>query len=514
MPPNIPKNVRRALRRLGGQPTLQGAILNSHTHNWSDIIIDISKDMLAFLIKNIGAAVENNDAVRKIQAILQAVFTTHGDVLFRGATEAQRLAPAEGAGLWVLRSHGPGVDPSWQDILPEIIYITEGPNRIIILPPLFIPIPTISVQAIASAGGGVEITPPPLNIADAIPSISVQAIASEGGGVVITPADLVIPIPTVSAVASPISSGAVGAAIADDGGVQTNETTPANEAAIAIKENYTTGDDGAQSVNNIVREAQTFTPAVAQTLESIKLKLYRVGTPSNSIIHIAFTDGAGHPDTALPYTPYAKIDFDGNAVTTDPAGAWYEFTFPSVDTPRPVALKAGQQYALILKSQNGGLYWRCDTTSPTYSGGRREVTIDAATTWTSDASRDFMFETWGKLCDMTLLPAAPAVNDAYYFGLASLWDWLSLYIPHNGQGTWTITWEYWDGAVWAAIPNAYDTSSGFRIDDWHSVAFPRPSDWALLTIQGLNLYWIRARVSAFTSMGTQPLGTQAWIGVH
>ncbi len=116
--------------------------------------------------------------------------------------------------------------------------------------------------------------------------------------------------------------------------------------------------------------------------------------------------------------------------------------------------------------------------------------------------------------DMTLLPATPAVNDAYYFGLSTKWNWLVLEIGPAGAGTWTITWEYWNGSNWVALPGVYDTSNGFRNGGTHSVGFHQPADWATSSIMLMDLYWIRARVSAYTSVTTQPLGTQAWIGSH
>ena len=98
--------------------------------------------------------------------------------------------------------------------------------------------------------------------------------------------------------------------------------------------------------------------------------------------------------------------------------------------------------------------------------------------------------------DMTLLPADPAVDDAYYFGLSDPWDWLSLNIGIAGVGTWTIVWEYYNGATWTALPYAYDTSDGFHNSGKHSVTFRRPGDWATSSIMLINLYWVRARVSS------------------
>ena len=115
--------------------------------------------------------------------------------------------------------------------------------------------------------------------------------------------------------------------------------------------------------------------------------------------------------------------------------------------------------------------------------------------------------------DMTLLPAVPAVNDAYYFGYSAPWDWLRSNIGTAGTGTWTIVWEYWNGAAWATLPDTVDGTSHFGNAGEREVTFTRPTDWAMTTILTMSLYWIRARVSSYTSITTQPKGTQAWIWV-
>jgi hypothetical protein len=116
--------------------------------------------------------------------------------------------------------------------------------------------------------------------------------------------------------------------------------------------------------------------------------------------------------------------------------------------------------------------------------------------------------------DMTLLPAAPAVNDAYYFGYSAPWDWLRLNIGTAGAGIWTLAWEYWNGAAWAELPGVVDGTSHFGNSGENEVTFTRPGDWATTDVGGiLGLYWIRARVSAYSSITTQPLGSQAWIWV-
>lgn len=113
--------------------------------------------------------------------------------------------------------------------------------------------------------------------------------------------------------------------------------------------------------------------------------------------------------------------------------------------------------------------------------------------------------------DMTLLPAAPALNDAYYFGSLIQWDNLLLNIGINGSGVWTITWEYWNGA-WVALAVVTDGINNFRGGAGiKTLTFTRPGDWALTNVAAVgNMYWIRAIVSAYTSIVTQPKGTQAW----
>lgn len=115
--------------------------------------------------------------------------------------------------------------------------------------------------------------------------------------------------------------------------------------------------------------------------------------------------------------------------------------------------------------------------------------------------------------DMTLLPAGPAVGDAYDFGFMNKFSVARLNVSTPGVGVWTITWKYWNGAAWADLSGVDDGTSGFTVGGTNDVSFTVPGDWALTTIQGMNLYWIRAEVTAYTSITTQPLGAQAWVKV-
>lgn len=115
--------------------------------------------------------------------------------------------------------------------------------------------------------------------------------------------------------------------------------------------------------------------------------------------------------------------------------------------------------------------------------------------------------------DVEVLPATPAVDDAAYFGVAaSTFQQVDLNITTQGAGTWTITWEYWNGSAWTALSGVTDGTTGFTAATGiKSVSFTEPSDWGKCLVDGQYAYWIRARVSAYTSVTTPPQVGQGWI---
>ena len=118
--------------------------------------------------------------------------------------------------------------------------------------------------------------------------------------------------------------------------------------------------------------------------------------------------------------------------------------------------------------------------------------------------------------DMTLLPALPVVNDAYYFGFDDKAGGFTLNIgtaATDGAGAgFVITWEYSQGAdAWAALAGVIDGTNEFLNAGENTVIWTLPGDWDTDEVGSItDKYWVRARVSAFASIGVQPLGTQAW----
>lgn len=142
----------------------------------------------------------------KAASIAELILTTPGDVLHRAVAAAARLGGSFGSGYNYLHCKNTGqYGVEWHDIEDLIIYLTGAVNRAIALPSLCIPVPDISL---------------------------VVAEDDSGGGHPVAPDALVIPVPTISVpTLAATSVNAVGGAVAhDDDGVDTDETTEANNA--------------------------------------------------------------------------------------------------------------------------------------------------------------------------------------------------------------------------------------------------------------------------------------------
>jgi hypothetical protein len=124
------------------------------------------------------------------------------------------------------------------------------------------------------------------------------------------------------------------------------------------------------------------------------------------------------------------------------------------------------------------------------------------------------------LNDVVLMPAAPAPNDAFYFGKANInYDVLRyvINIGTAGAGTWTQTYYYYNGAAWVVVPTANivfksDPFLNFRTAGFGSLWITPPTDWAAIAVNGVTLYWLEARITAWTARTVIPLGTRVWGG--
>ncbi len=106
--------------------------------------------------------------------------------------------------------------------------------------------------------------------------------------------------------------------------------------------------------------------------------------------------------------------------------------------------------------------------------------------------------------DVPLLPTSPATNDAFYLGFDIPAGMTTIDIGQAGVGTWAVTWEYYNGSGWTAFSDVDDRTSAFSLLGRNIVTWTVPSDWAESTVVTISAYWVRARVSSYTSITTQP----------
>ena len=190
------------------------------------------------------------------------------------------------------------------------------------------------------------------------------------------------------------------------------------------------------------------------------------------------------------------------AYTDDPADLIKRLTTPVASTKALTVIAAADQ-----SIANNVAFHRFFDLQIVVGGAEAEAPITIFVDETSAAQDDVAN-------DMTLLPAVPAIGCAYYFGFDQMFDAVALNVGTAGIGNWTIEWQYWNGAAWTALAGVTDGTTSFQVAGLHDVSFTRPvADWATVAVNGVTKYWVRAEVTGYVGITTQPLGTQAWIKI-
>jgi len=114
--------------------------------------------------------------------------------------------------------------------------------------------------------------------------------------------------------------------------------------------------------------------------------------------------------------------------------------------------------------------------------------------------------------NVILMPATEAIDDSFYMGFHQIPSKLTFDIDTARAGTWSLTFEYFNGS-WTALSGVVDGTSDFSVSG--NVTFTKPTD---STAQDLSspegsptttaLHWVRARISSFTSAGAGPTATK------
>ncbi|GAH48477.1 unnamed protein product, partial [marine sediment metagenome] len=168
---------------------------------------------------------------------------------------------------------------------------------------------------------------------------------------------------------------------------------------MTLCERYNTGEDYQWGSWDGNWSAQTFTIGntganVDHRITSVKLRLYRIGSPGTGTVAIYTTDGNGKPDEVTS----ATVNYNFNNLGTNTSGAWVEFTFSS-----PVMLSPSTKYAIVISAPNGNyensIWWKADTESPSYTGGDGYYSSNSGGSWTlaESPAADLMFETYTDL---------------------------------------------------------------------------------------------------------------------
>lgn len=85
------------------------------------------------------------------------------------------------------------------------------------------------------------------------------------------------------------------------------------------------------------------------------------------------------------------------------------------------------------------------------------------------------------------------VNDAVYFGSPAVFGTLSAYAITPVTSSSTLVWEFWNGTAWTTFT---PTGAGFGAVGPGAITLGTLSGWATTTVNGVNAYYIRLRISA------------------
>lgn len=157
-------------------------------------------------------------------------------------------------------------------------------------------------------------------------------------------------------------------------------------AAVEAWESYTTGDDTTAQVYGVNWYGQTFTiTPSSHSVTAIRLKLYRVGSPSTITVSVRAVG-----DDYLPTgDDLASGTIDGDTITTSTSGSWYGISVDeaSLDYDETYAIcirvEAGDSsnYVMVLEKTTGG-----------YGDGQAITSTSGGMSWAADGSKDIMFQ--------------------------------------------------------------------------------------------------------------------------
>jgi hypothetical protein len=152
---------------------------------------------------------------------------------------------------------------------------------------------------------------------------------------------------------------------------------------IWMYEAYQTGDNETAVIYGADWFFETFTPVQAFKINSVRIKIFRVGSPGVLTVSVRNVNESGEP-TGPDLT---SASYSG----TGPSVGWYEISLPEYRLET-------KTYALAVRAVGGdaGNYvgWQYDSTG-NYTGGEWGASSNSGVSWALDTDKDFLFETYG-----------------------------------------------------------------------------------------------------------------------
>lgn len=225
------------------------------------------------------------------------------------------------------------------------------------------------------------------------------------------------------------------------------------------------------------RRGQTFTTTNAIQLDTISLKLVRVGATSYPFTVSLYATSAGKPTGAALVTD----TMEGSDITTSAGGLVYSFDLP-------YSLSASTMYAIVTSYGGGSSSYKVTAKyyndGSLYSGGAYTCSTDAGSTWTIDTGREMYFVVNGQY---TLDLSTTIASGEYILKLSADGTYLKLYIDGTEK----------DSVALSGV-SIINNSNDWVFCENNSVLYLRSAD---ITISGtLKGSWVWENNTTFTDL--------------
>ncbi|MBA7552362.1 hypothetical protein ES705_44923 [subsurface metagenome] len=165
------------------------------------------------------------------------------------------------------------------------------------------------------------------------------------------------------------------------------------DGAPVLYTGYNTGDDedGHHGIYPDYQEGQSFQVPVSLHITSVKLKVYRTGSPGDMTVAIQKGDVDGKPDGV----DLGTKDVNCDAIAAASPGEWVTWAFAA-----SIAVEPWITYCIVVRGgvdAGNELNWRNDGSDPTYLRGNLLYSSNAGVSWTTLPADDYMFEVWGQV---------------------------------------------------------------------------------------------------------------------